>query len=752
MGTNILNIGQSALAAAQTGISTVGHNIANASTPGYNRQVVLQTANAPQILGGSYVGQGVSVSQIQRQYDTFIGQQVNAAQTSKNQADSYLSQIQQINNLVADSTAGVTPALQDFFKSVQNLSSSPNGTAGAAARQAILSSAQALGGRFNSLQTRLDQIRTGINGQIESAVSAINTYATQLSDLNETIARSQSTTGSPPNDLLDQRDQLVTELSKYTKVTVVPQDSKYNVFIGNGQPIVIGGVVNQLQTSKSTTDPSRTEVSYTTNGTAIQVAENGLPGGILGGLFDFRSNTLDPAQNAIGRVALGIASNFNDQHALGLDLNGQVGGKFFTIPQPVATPSTSNTSNALPTASITNVSALTTSDYRLQVTSPGNYRVIRVSDGQVTTATSQPITVDGVSMQFPQPPATQPAAGDEYMIRPTSAAAAGFGVYINDPSKVAASAPMTSSAPTTNTGNGKISAGTLDSPVAAASTSAGATIGPVSTDNTYSGAPLTAPATLTFAAPANTLSGFPANATVTVKAGGVTTNYAPPATVPYTSGATISFSGMSFVIANGTAAPANGDTFTLSPSIPVATSKLTFNAPANTLTGFPTNANVTVTNPNTASSTTYPAGTAVPYVSGATYSFSGTSFNISGTPTNGDVFNISPNVAGTGDNRNSLLLAGIQTQNNLIGGTTTIQGAYAQFVSQVGNKTHELQITSASETTTLKNATDIQQSVSGVNLDEEAANLLKYQQAYQAAGKLMQVASQLFETLLAIGR
>jgi flagellar hook-associated protein 1 FlgK len=182
----------------------------------------------------------------------------------------------------------------------------------------------------------------------------------------------------------------------------------------------------------------------------------------------------------------------------------------------------------------------------------------------------------------------------------------------------------------------------------------------------------------------------------------------------------------------------------------VAASKLTFNSAGNTLTGFPANANVTVT--KGATSTTYPAGTAVPYSDGATYSYSGTSFTLSGTPSNSDVFNISANVTGSGDNRNALLLAGIQTKNNMVGSTTTIQGAYAQFVSQVGNKTHELGITTASEATLLKNATDNQQSISGVNLDEEAANLLKYQQAYQAAGKLMQIASTLFDTILAIGR
>jgi flagellar hook-associated protein 1 FlgK len=185
----------------------------------------------------------------------------------------------------------------------------------------------------------MDMIRNDINGEINTAVNSINAYATELAALNDTIAKSQSTTGSPPNDLLDQRDQIVTELSKLTKVTVIPQDNKYNVFIGNGQPIVLGGSVNQLQVSVSPTDPTRTQIAYTSNGKLTQIPENGLPGGKLGGLFDFRANTLDPAQSSIGRIAIGVASAFNDQHTLGLDLNGQAGTQFFKIDPPVVKPS-----------------------------------------------------------------------------------------------------------------------------------------------------------------------------------------------------------------------------------------------------------------------------------------------------------------------------------------------------------------------------------------------------------------------------
>ena len=286
----------------------------------------------------------------------------------------------------------------------------------------------------------------------------------------------------------------------------------------------------------------------------------------------------------------------------------------------------------------------------------------------------------------------------------------------------------------------------INSLVATKSTSLTSTIGAAVTDDSYKGSALATPVTLTFGA-GNTLSGFPAGATVSVKVGATTTNYpAPVASIPYTSGATISFSGLSFSINDKTAPPAIGDTFTLAASVPITPSTLTYNSGTNTLSGFPPNANVTVKLGNT--STTYVAGAAIPYTEGATISYQGTSFVISGALQNADVFNVKLNPSGIGDNRNALLLSGLQTQNSLVGNTTSFQGAYGQFVSQVGNKAHELEITNSAETKLLTLALDTQQSVSGVNLDEEAANLLRYQQAYQAAGKLMQIASQLFDALL----
>ena len=646
MATNILSIGQSALAAAQVGISTTGHNIANASTPGYSRQTVIQGAATAQDFGYGFVGQGVNVTSIQRIYSDFQATQVNNTQSTASSLNSYYSQISQINNMFADSTAGLSPTLQSFFKGIQDLASNP---ASAAARQSALSSASALASRFQSMGAQLNDLQQGVNSQIITGVSSINSLATQISQLNGSIALAQGS-GQPPNDLMDQRDQLVADLSKQIKVTVVKQgDNKYNVFIGNGQPLVVGSQAYNLTTATSPTDPSQIEVAYNVQGKTVILNGAALSGGSLGGLLDFRSQTLDTAQNALGRIAIGLATTFNAQHRLGQDQNGNPGGDFFTVGTPTVTSSTANIGTGAVTASITDVSKLTTSDYRLKYDGT-NYAVTRVSDGAVTTFATFPQTIDGVAFNLTGVPATN----DNFLIRPTSTGASAFGLSITDSSQIAAAAPIVTAATISNTGTGTISSGSVDS--------------------SYLASPLTAgtPVTLTYASGANQLTGFPATQAVTVTS-------------------------------NGTA-------------------------------------------------TTYAAGAPVPYTPGATISFGGISFTLSGTLANSDTFSVSTNTGGVGDNRTALLLGALQTTNTLIGGTANYQGAFSQFVAVVGNKTNELNVTSTAETQTLTNLVTAQQSTSGVNLDEEATNLLRYQQAYQAAGKVMQLASQLFNVLLTLGQ
>lgn len=647
MGSSILGIGQSALTAAQVGLATTGHNIANAATPGYNRQIVIQASAGGQDLGFGFVGKGTEVTDIQRAYNQFLTNQVISAQTSKGQLDTYYTQISRINNQFADADAGLSPALQSFFKGLQDVASDPNASA---SRESALSNAQSLASRFQSLDGQLSDMRQNVNNQLTSTIGMINVYAEQLSSLNKSIEAAQGTTDShAANDLLDQRDQVISQLSKEVQVSVVKQGNSYNVFIGSGQPLVVGNNTYGLVPTVSPTDAGRVEVGYVTNGVMKVLPENALPGGTLGGLFEFRAKTLDSAQNALGRVAIGLASTFNAQHRLGQDQNGAMGGDFFTVAAPVVTSNVNNTGTALATASISNAGALTTSDYRLQVVGPGSYKVTRLSDGNATSFATFPQTIDGVD--FNMSAGTQ-ATGDDFVIKPTVAGAANFNVAITDRTKIAVAAPIRTAAVATNTGTGKISAGSVD----------------------------------------------------------------------------------------GNFTPAN-----VTPAV-----TLTYNSTTNEFTGFPLALGpVTVTNNGT--STTFAAGTPVTYTPGATITAGGASFAITGTPANGDKFTLGANTNGLGDNRNALLLGSLQSKNTLDNGTTSYQGAYSQLVNQVGNKTRELGVTSAAEGKLLTQAVASQQSVSGVNLDEEATNLIRYQQAYQAAGKLMQTANSLFDVLLQLG-
>ncbi|HET9112567.1 MAG TPA: flagellar hook-associated protein FlgK [Burkholderiales bacterium] len=747
MASNILSIGQSALAAAQIGISTTGNNIANASTPGYSRETVLQTEATPQTFGFGSLGNGVNVTTIQRSYSNFIGTQVNATQASKSSMDSYYSQVQQIDNMLGDSTSGLSPAMQSFFAGVQTVSADPSSIS---SRQALLSNAQSMTSEFQSMGQQLVQINQGVNTQITNSVATINTIAGQIAQLNSTILSVQggSASGQPPNDLMDQRDQLITQLNQQIKATVVQQDNgQYNVFIGNGQPLVMGQQATALTTVSSPTNPAETDVAYNSGGKSIVLNGNTLSGGQLGGLLEFRSQSLDPAQNSLGLTAIGLGTAFNNQQVLGQDLNGTLGTNLFTVGTPSVQSSTANTGTGNLTAQITNVSALTASDYQLSYNGT-NYTMTPVSGGAATTFATFPQTIDGVTYNM----SGTPAAGDSFLVRPTANGATGFGVAITDPAKIAAAAPIVTSAATdspvmtsnsaTNTGTGQISAASIGS-------------NPVS--------PLTAPVTLTYSSASNTLSGFPATQAVSVTSNGTTTTFAAGTPVTYTSGATISFEGTSFSISG---APANNDSFNLTNggtgqissgsvsasylSSPLtAPLTLTYASASNTLSGFPSAQAVTVT--DNGASTTYAAGTPVVYTPGATVSFGGISFTINGTLVNNDTFTVGPNTGGVGDNRNALLMGNLQNANTLFGGTANFQGAYSQMVSSVAGKTNELNVTSTAEGATLTSMQNAQQSVSGVNLDEEASNLLQYQQAYQAAGKLMQVASQLFSVILNLG-
>jgi flagellar hook-associated protein 1 FlgK len=423
---DILSIAQSGLHAAQAGINTTGQNIANVSTPGYSRQVVEQQPSPSVQYGLTSVGQGTNVTGINRIYSEFLAVQANTARTTSSNLATQSAEMQPINNLLTDSSSGLSTAVLEFFNKLQDLSSKPSDTS---TRQTVISASQNLAARFNDAQKQLTNVNGGLNTQIKDSVTKINEAASQIASLNQQIAVSQTSRGgSNVNGLLDQRDQVVANLSKQIKLTVNEQDGNYNVMIGNGVPLVLAFNTYKLETVASKNDPTRLNVTHTPNGGAEVDVSDVLLGGSLGGIFDFRKNILNPTQNTIGQIILAITSDINAVNKTGLKANGIQGGNIFTQPASLATPYTTNTGSGGISIAITNTNLLTNSDYILEKTGAGDsYKLTRVSDGADVYSNSALATITNAGFSLSISTGTV-SAGDQFLLRPTYSGASSYSV------------------------------------------------------------------------------------------------------------------------------------------------------------------------------------------------------------------------------------------------------------------------------------------------------------------------------------
>ncbi len=672
MGSGIYSIGVSALQNAQLGLATTSHNISNAGTDGYSRQRTVQASNIPVLTGAGYVGQGAHVSTIERVYSSFISKQINSAQAKVSSLEAYSTELTYLNSVLSDTDSGLSTALESFFTAVQQVSSDPSSLT---TRQTLVSSASALTSRFQGLSTLINDQYESVNTQIQGIVTSINSYSQQIATLNEQIIDAESATGQPPNDLYDQRDQLVLELNKLIGATASTNtDGSYNVYFGNGQPLVVGTTVTTLSTLTSASDPRNVSVAIDNSSGTIELPESVITGGSLSGLIEYRANVLGEAANRLGQVAVSLAYTFNAQHALGQDLLGNTGGDvaaFFTIEEPTVVANSSTAPDVSATIDVQTDSDgvfytdLTASDYQLSYDG-ANLTLTRLSDNVQWTVASG--SLDDLNTEIAN--SAQGAqgftlsgsfvaadAGASYRIQPTRYAAASIAVnatVLADVRLLAAAAPVRVSVSSGNTGSATITAGAVSTGYSAPVEGSPVTLA-------YSGGALTG------------FSEFP----VTVTVDGVSNDY---------------------------------------------------------------------------------GADPVPYTSGATYTTGGVSFSVTGAPADGDEFVIESNTNGVSDNRNMLLLGALQTAKTMAGKTTSVSSGgtasfatvYSQLVSYAGNKGAEAETKLAAQTTLLTEAEERREELSGVNLDEEAVNLIKYQQEYQAAAKMLQIASEIFDAVLNI--
>lgn len=464
---DILSIAISGLRASQSALAITGHNITNAGTEGYSRQVINQSANAPQNFGGVWMGSGVGIDSVTRVYDQFLTQQLWRDSSIYNSFDTLATNAEQIDSLLADSGTGVQPGLERMFGALQSVVDDP---ASLPARAVLLSESQGLVDRFALISNRLQTQNTIINGQMDVMVGEINTISQAIAELNEQIQFATATAqGVKPNDLLDKRDVLVKDLAKLVDVTVVEQDdSVWNIAVGNGQPLVVGNDFNRLEVDKGAQDPARSDI-YFVAGSSRQLVTSAMTGGQLGGTLEFRNTVLDPVLNGLGRMALVINQTFNEQHKLGIDFNGRTGDNYFSdinTPEKAYNRILGDENNARPNDRLVSIhikdaGALTTSDYQLEFPGPDDYtfRVKRISDGEIiaTRALSgdfpDSVEVDGFEIRFEAGSFRQ---GDDFIIMPTRKESSQLAMNLTRPEQVAIASAVTGEAAIGNRGNANI--------------------------------------------------------------------------------------------------------------------------------------------------------------------------------------------------------------------------------------------------------------------------------------------------------
>jgi flagellar hook-associated protein 1 FlgK len=626
--SDVFGISVSALQAFQNAINVTSNNVANANTPGYDVETANLSEAIPQSNGAATVGAGVVVSGISRAYSQAAANQLNTSQSSLGQLTALQNYSSQIDNLFGTTVGGLSTSLQGFYSAYSDVANNPTSTA---SRQALLGQAQAVATSFQNASSELSSLNTDVNSRITADVQQINSIASAISTLNQQIVVGTAQDGNqPPNELLDQRDQLVSNLSQLVGIsTTTDPDGALNVFVGNGQPLVLQGQTTALTTVPNQFNASQLEISTaSSNGNSIS---GNITSGDLGGLLAARTQVINPALNQLGQIATALSQTVNSQQADGLDLSGNLGANIFSVGTPLATASSRNTDAVTATASVNanGLGALTADSYILSFqggtpTLTDTTSGVSVTPSGAGTA-ANPYAADGVSIVL----SGAPAAGDQFLIQPTATAGSSISVVMTDPSKIAAAGAILTTAAGTNTGAATISAGTV-------------------LDSTNPN--LLTPATITFANPPTSFS----------------VNGGPP--VAYTSGGNIAVNGWQV--------------------------------------------------------------------------------QISGAPAGGDTFTVSSNAGGTGDNRNALAAANQQSVGVLNNGTTSITAGVSALITGLGSQAQQINTAQTAQAAVNTQALTSVQSVSGVNLDEEAANLLQWQQAYQAAAQALTIGNSLFTTLI----
>ncbi len=644
---SLLNVGTRALQSNQVALQTAGHNIANVNTPGYSRQnVVLQTVQG-QFTGSGYVGKGVEIQTIQRNFSAFLTRQSALAGSTASADATRADKLKQLGGVFEGGSAGLGAAVSDMLNAFSDVASAPTDLT---ARTVVLTRIDETASRMRAASQRLDDLQQGVSQELSQKVNTINTLAQNIAEVNDKVARALGS-GQPPNDLLDQRDQLVRDLNQYIQTTsIAADDGTVGIFIGGSQALVLGTTAAGISLIDDEFGQTNKKLGINRGGQWIKLDENTLGGGEVSGLLRFQNTDLAEGRNLLGRLTMAVTTSMNDQHKLGLDLDGHPGGNLFT-PTAFGTgnimQAVGQTSAAHPSLSISDVTKFIASDYEVSFTSGTEGNITRRSDGLITSfdfGVTNPVKFDGLELTI----AGSAAAGDRFLLKPFSTSASDISREFSSPRALAVSNPIAASMSPTN--QGSLSLASLRAETMASTA-------------------------------ASPIPGYSINFSVTL---GVTT----------------------YDIVNNTTAMA------------VATGQ--------------------------------------PYVSGEPIKYTppgapGFSLTLTGAPANGDTMTIEQNPYPTLSGGNASAMMGLRDKPTFDGAALT--DGYAGLIAQIGIRSQSANYTAQVSSSMAANLERDRASVSGVNLDEEAAKLLQYQQAYQASAKMIQIAQGIFDTLIqSLGR
>lgn len=666
MAGGILGTGVSGLAAAQYGLDTTGHNIANVNTKGYSRQRVETESTVGNAFRSTFLGNGTRLAAIQRSFNEYNYQEVifNASQYQYNNT-TYVNS-SRLDNLLADPETGITKTFEQMFDGVNGVVKDPTIIS---ARNVVISRSETVAKRFNTLYEEMAVQHMGsINEEITTSIAEINAIAKEVAFLNNKIQveNAVGAQGFPPNDLLDKRDNLIKSLSEKVQVdTIALQDGTLNVTIGSGITLVTGGLSVPMSVVRNEFDATQLDIAISANPGSQKksIVTDQLSGGSLSGLIDTRDNVLQPAIEKLGKLAIGIADNFNRQQSLGRDLNGKAGERMFTDindPQLVLSRtlnSRNNTNQSNFEVYISNSEQLTGGNYRMDYDGT-NLDIYDDDDNLVQQFNAADITAmsagqqrrvgqTGISLSIDL---NQLSAGDSFQIRPTYTAANDIKRTLDDPEKIAAADNALTIAEVNNPNNVKLGLYEI------------------------TGSSTTPPGPLPDASIRIEVDAGASNYTIRNSAGTVISG---PSAIPQDQIISDPASGIRFELKG---VLAGNEAFTITHSD---------NPGVNTDKAF-----------------------------------------------------------GPGDNSNILSMLGFQSAKTLDGGTNSFSESYADLVTGVGVETKSREISRDSFSTLLSGAEERMAGVQGVNLDEEAANLIQYQQAYSAAARIITVARETFQTLI----